>query len=169
MNDSEKTLISDKKKKASVTRRLLANLTKNEETGCVEWLSGALANGGYGSIAIGRGLAPLRAHRAAWILENGEIPDGMYVCHSCDNPRCCNTEHLFLGSPKDNMDDKTSKGRGSRPPVHLGESHHNATMSFEDVQYVRSSSESKAELAKKFGVSYQTIWRIQSGKTRLKS
>jgi hypothetical protein len=52
-----------------------------------------------------------KAHILIWLAAGKEIPDGMFVCHSCDTPRCINIEHLFLGTPQDNMDDKVSKGR----------------------------------------------------------
>jgi len=52
------------------------------------------------------------AHRAAWILSYGEIPDGLFVLHKCDNPKCCNPKHLFLGTQSDNAKDMWTKGRG---------------------------------------------------------
>lgn len=59
------------------------------------------------------------AHRVAYILSAGEdIPPGMFVCHHCDNPRCCNPRHLFVGTHQDNVDDKVSKGRQSRGERH---------------------------------------------------
>lgn len=54
------------------------------------------------------------AHRAAWVIENGEIPKGLYVCHHCDTPLCCNPKHMFLGTHDDNMADMTMKGRKLR-------------------------------------------------------
>jgi hypothetical protein len=54
------------------------------------------------------------AHRAAWIEANGPIPDGLFVCHHCDQPPCINLDHLFLGTPADNMEDCARKGRKAR-------------------------------------------------------
>lgn len=64
---------------------------------------------------------PHVAHRIAWMLTNGEIPEGMKVCHRCDNPPCCNPSHLFLGDQSANERDKVAKGRwngyrGGRKP-----------------------------------------------------
>lgn len=86
---------------------------------CWEWKCGR-GDFGYGAFSIkhrNRG-----AHRVAWVLSNGPIPRGMWVCHSCDNPPCCNPAHLFLGTHQDNEDDKTAKGR--RP---TGDAHYSRT------------------------------------------
>ena len=66
--------------------------------------------GGYGAFQDGDGIK--YAHRAAWELENGPIPEGMQVCHHCDNPPCVRGSHLFLGTQKDNIADMLAKGRG---------------------------------------------------------
>lgn len=68
---------------------------------------------GYGWLARKRNgkSSYLTAHRYAWILTNGEVPDGLHVLHRCDNPPCCNPAHLFLGTHQDNMADKARKGR----------------------------------------------------------
>lgn len=71
---------------------------------------------GYGMFRLHQNKSMALAHRAAWELAKGPIPDGMLVCHKCDNPTCVNIEHLFIGSHQDNAADKMSKGRWGGPP-----------------------------------------------------
>lgn len=75
------------------------------KTNCWVWMF-ARTRKGYGRYFHNK-----RAHRGAWEAVNGPIPEGMFVCHKCDNPPCCNPEHLFLGNHEDNVQDKVSKGR----------------------------------------------------------
>jgi hypothetical protein len=78
---------------------------------CWEWL-GSKDPRGYGRLFVGgRGGRPVAAHRIAWELTFGPIPEGEHVCHKCDWPSCCNPDHLFLGSRSDNMQDAAKKGR----------------------------------------------------------
>ena len=85
---------------------------KTTETGCVLW-NGLITLSGYGYIAVReRGRArKILAHRVAWEAAHGAIHDGLYVCHHCDNKRCVNVEHLFLGTQGDNLADMVQKGR----------------------------------------------------------
>lgn len=161
----EEYMLSDSQRIQSVSARLFSALVDNKKTGCLEWSRKSKANGGYGVLCVGR-KGQIRAHRAAWAIKNGAIPDGFYVCHKCDNPLCCNIDHLFLGTPKDNMADKEAKGRGTKPPVRYGELHHNSTISDEQVFTIRNSTDQKSDLAKRYGVSEMTIYRIKKGTTR---
>lgn len=80
--------------------------------GCWEW-TGSAGEKGYGYLHSGGKVErkPLRAHRVSWEIHNGSIPDGLWVLHRCDNPRCVRPDHLFLGDRSDNMRDCAAKGR----------------------------------------------------------
>jgi len=87
------------------------------DSGCWEW-QGAASGFGYGDFRVSTRVG-YRAHQYAWEWFNGPITPGMFVMHSCDNPKCVNPAHLKLGTPKDNNQDMWSKGRGRpyvRPP-----------------------------------------------------
>lgn len=90
--------------------RLDFQSTLNAETGCIEWV-GARQATGYGALNI-RGKV-VAAHRLSYELNVGPIPDGMFICHKCDNPPCVNPEHLFLGTNADNIEDMRKKGRAA--------------------------------------------------------
>lgn len=81
---------------------------------CWEW-DGRFDGVGYGTIQKSYNSPNLGAHRASWLLHNGDIPDGMHVCHHCDNRKCVRPDHLFLGTAKDNLQDASRKGRLSVP------------------------------------------------------
>ena len=75
--------------------------------GCWDWKGTCPKNPGYGQFRSNMKI--YRAHKASWIIHNGEIPKGMFVCHHCDNKRCSNQEHLFLGTCKENNLDSIKK------------------------------------------------------------
>lgn len=88
------------------------------ESGCWEW-TGCRYGAGYGVIGRGGfrgGQTP--AHRVSWMIHRGDIPDGLLVCHTCDNPPCVNPDHLFLGTHTDNAHDAKRKGRLSNGERH---------------------------------------------------
>lgn len=95
----------------TLKERLFEKIVKSD--GCWEWI-GAKHRFGYGMIRLGGTQPKITASRASWLVHNGEIPNGMHVCHKCDNPQCTNPDHLFLGTAGDNANDKEQKGRGLR-------------------------------------------------------
>lgn len=122
---------------------------------CLIW-TGHKSPDGYGVIGIGRG-AQFRVHRIAWEMGHGKIPQGLLVCHSCDNPVCVNISHLFLGTPMDNVQDMLSKGRNVNPK---GEHHPLAKLSDQqvmEIQKLRRSGALLSEIANRFGISFQWV------------
>lgn len=93
----------------TLAERIARSVSPPTSTGCVEWQGSTMSQGGYGQFKLqGTWWA---AHRAAWTVANGPIPDGLFVLHRCENPPCVNPEHLFLGTHIANMHDRNSKGR----------------------------------------------------------
>lgn len=88
--------------------KLLSRTLHDPNTGCFNWTKGKDKDG-YGKIRYNN--QHMRTHRVMYLLHYGVNPDKLLVCHKCDNPSCINPEHLFLGTPKTNMEDKVSKGR----------------------------------------------------------
>lgn len=128
---------------------------------CWIW-RGAKFGNGYGAIQVDG--TPELAHRVAWLLTRGEIPEGLCVLHECDNPICINPEHLFLGTQLDNIADRTNKGRSAS-----GSRNGNAKLSDADVQLIHTLYKprdfSQRKLARIFGVNQSTIRRILVGET----
>lgn len=139
-----------------LSSRRLRYVSKDPRTGCWNW-TGSFQSGGYGEISV-RG-RKLRAHRYFWEDANGPIPAGLIVCHRCDNPKCVNPEHLFLGTHRDNCEDKVSKGRASAGKL---ERHGHAKLTVASVEEMRAQKEAEGtsyrDLGRAFGVS-ETVAR----------
>jgi hypothetical protein len=100
------------RKRKSLVERFWEKVLISDSDACWCWTA-STAGRGYGQIIAGENgrYTPIRANRLAWELTFGKIPEGMLVCHTCDNPSCCNPNHLWLGTHQDNMDDMVAKGR----------------------------------------------------------
>jgi hypothetical protein len=136
-------------------QRIKASVSIIDKTGCWEW-SGCVQANGYARINFQR--RSQYAHRLSYASFIGPIPDGLDVCHKCDNRKCVNPAHLFVGSRQENMDDAVSKGRqakGSMLP-------HSKLTDQERAEVIRRAQlgEKYASIAKDFGIKRQTAGYI---------
>jgi hypothetical protein len=131
--------------------------------GCDEWQLSVLQSGGYPQFNINGQMR--RGHRVMWILERGPIPDGIDVCHKCDNPRCLRIDHLFLGTALVNMHDMISKGRDRHPTgIENGvSSFDEATISLM-LALLETKLVSKSQVAKHFGTDRSKVGKISFGR-----
>ena len=88
----------------------LVDRTPNSPGGCWEWTAGKNAQG-YGCFSRGKNFPQVRASRVAYTLCVGPVPDGLFMCHRCDNPPCCNPAHLYVGTYVENNRDTLARGR----------------------------------------------------------
>lgn len=137
--------------------RFYANVAPSEN-GCHIWSASKL--NGYGQFSVNG--KRIYAHRLAYSLWNGIIPEGMQVCHKCDNPSCVNPDHLFLGSAKENAADKIRKNRHPRNGGAKGEAHPSCKLTNEQVIAIRGSNSRVVDLAVEYGVSKSTISKVKS-------
>jgi hypothetical protein len=146
--------------------RFWSFIGKGRSDECWNW-AGAKDSRGYGRFHIGlsRGSTAL-AHRVAFALTRGYVPDA--VCHKCDNPSCCNPDHLFGGTRADNNLDMAAKGRNRVPKFGLrGELHHHAKLtnsqSMEIIEKYARGGVSQRQLASEYRVSQRSISKVVLG------
>ena len=144
----------------SERERFMKRVQVGGPSACWEW-TGCRMRGGkwHGAWRNGAGRTET-THRAAWRFEHGEIPAGVCVLHRCDNPACCNPDHLFLGTQSDNSLDMWAKGR-ARPRSLRGEEHGRAKITAEDVHTIRASGDPGVALAHRFGITRATVCAIR--------
>lgn len=116
---------------------------------------------GYGKFMWSEAEGFMRAHRAAWRLCFGEIPEGLWVLHHCDNRACVNPEHLFLGTNADNVADMIAKGRIWQGRRAAGELNGHAKLTPEQVIEIRASKESATRVARALGITPESVWNIR--------
>ena len=130
---------------------------------CWEWQAGKDKNG-YGAFAEHMGYSPIGAHRLSWEYYNGNIPNNMLICHTCDNPPCVNPDHLFLATNIENMLDMKQKGRAAR-----GSNNGNSKLTEIEVLDIltgihNTTYTSIKDIQLKFKISKHTIYQLLDGK-----
>lgn len=129
------------------------------ETGCWNWVKGT-DTCGYGIFYPYGAAAPkIRAHRYSYMIHKGPIPEGLYVCHTCDNPGCVNPDHLWLGTHTENMRDKERKGRGHD---RSGSSNVKAKITEEIALEIYNAEGTNKEIGARFGLDHQLVYRIRT-------
>lgn len=144
-----------------VTTKLLNRFSAKylvQKNGCWQWTA-STCSGGYGTFNLNG--KTVGSHRVSYLLHKGDIPKGLDICHTCDNVKCVNPDHLFLGTHRDNMQDMILKKRGHKA---RGSAHSQTSLTDKEVLEIRylysTSSYTMLELGSKFRVSKATIHRI---------
>lgn len=145
--------------------RFWSKVDRGEPDECWPWLGtkqlpnpAGMVYGSFGLTENGRSRT-YRAHRFAYVLANGEIPDDYVIMHTCDNPLCVNPGHLKAGTQADNVADQYAKGRGT-----YGEKHGRSKLTEAQVLEIIASDETCKALAERFGVHNSVVSNIRIGK-----
>jgi hypothetical protein len=152
-----------------INERFWSKVDKRGPEECWPWKAGTVPFG-YGAFNIG----PLKidlnksrnnrkvanSQRVAWFLTNGLIPKGKYVLHRCDNPPCCNPDHLFLGSKYDNIEDMNKKGRHAHHPGNTDPIKFTKEEIAKAVAECAASHGSMEDISKKYNMSRNHLCRL---------
>lgn len=149
------------KKTKTVEERFWSKVNLLEPDDCWEWT--ASKRQGYGRFGVEKGYIEY-AHRWLWERLHGPIPEGLFICHRCDNPGCVNPNHLFLGTHLENMEDMREKQRTRRNLRHP-----HTKLSDDDVRAIRvavANGTKTRDLALTYGVHQCHINAVVSGHRR---
>lgn len=130
---------------------------RKDESGCWIWTA-SVAGKGYGQIKLPGQRKQIYAHRLSYMIHKGDDPGKSFVCHTCDNPRCVNPEHLFIGTSQDNHDDMKTKGRHT-----YGEKSATVKLTEKQVEQIMEMLKAnvpQTRIAKAFNVHQTTISKI---------
>jgi hypothetical protein len=152
--------VNPKKTYGSPVERFMTKVEMVTESGCWIW-TGNIDSCGYGRFRF-ESQTLGSAHRFAFKMKNpDENIDGLEVCHKCDLPCCVNPDHLFVGTHKENMDDRDAKGR-----VRFGEKAGRAKLTDEQVRAIRADNRTTRQIASDYGVGHSHVSLIKRMKTR---
>ena len=163
-------IVQSVRKRAAVQRAFKGHW-KVTKKGCWEWSGGRSHNYGQLRVHEAWGDSPVYAHRVSYLLNHGPIPSDVKVCHTCDNPPCCNPAHLFLGDDLANLRDMANKDRCA-----YGERNGMSRLTESNIIAIRKMKANgirQSDIAKKFGISDPHVsdivrgkkWRRAKGKT----
>lgn len=156
--------------KSHIMKRFYNKIEKRSN-GCWEWIGAYRNVNTYGCLKYNGKVVD--AHRVSWIIHNGEIPDGIFVCHKCDNKKCVNPDHLFLGTHSDNMKDAYKKGLVILPTngnvFKKGHKPKNKRLTDHEAEKVKKAIKNKGKkslkkLSKELDLPYQLLRDINCGR-----
>lgn len=147
----------------SVIERIKAN-SRHMDNGCIEYaptrhkygIIGITINGSYKTVPASRGMYMASANQF-------DLPSNVFVCHKCDNPRCVNIDHLFVGTGKDNTQDCIQKGRRAKTHIYA---QRERVHSADKVEAIRNATGTYACIAQWYGVSVSYVSKIKAGKLK---
>jgi DNA-binding CsgD family transcriptional regulator len=148
------------KQNISTEERFWEKVDKRGEDECWNWKPPCNEDG-YGDFYDSATKKKTSAHRYSYKLHKGPIPEGLCVCHECDNPPCCNPKHLFLGTHADNMRDSAQKGR------RLGEKQGRAKLTTSQViemKHMLANGAKEKDIAERFAISTESVSCINTGR-----
>jgi hypothetical protein len=166
---------------AELPTRIARRLEVDEQTGCWNWTSpNSLVGRGRGYVSMAG--KPMLHHRAVWTFLCGAIPPGKFLCHHCDNPRCANPAHLYVGDEKSNVRDMWARGRhwtqreperarevgirrGKSNTWSRGSRNPKAKLGPDQVEEIKATAGSSYVVAARYGVHATTVQRIRRGAT----
>lgn len=155
--------LSDEAFAANVEARFWTKVDRSSGE-CWIWTACKPSTGWYGRFGFGKN-GTMSAHKAAYVIANRKLPTG-YVCHRCDNPLCVRPEHLYDGTPSDNVRDMNERGRANRP-VWRGEAHPRARYTAEQARAVRrltAEGHQRGYIVQALGVSKQFVDKVRRGR-----